>query len=55
MYSIVLNKFKKEAIKKINEALIVECHIRVKNPEYLLDTILNLCEKYHQLAKEEEF
>ena len=41
--------------KKIDEALISECHIQVRHPEYLLETIINLCKKYHELERQEEF
>lgn len=55
MYPSILKAFEREATEKIDEALVSECHIQVRHPEYLLETIINLCKKYHELERQEEF
>lgn len=54
MLKVQLNNFKKEIIKKIDDALIFKCNIRIAHPEQLTDTILELCKKYHKLEKESD-
>lgn len=55
MHPMILDHFKEEAIKKMDHAILEKCHIKVRHPEALADTIIELCERYYQLEKEEEF
>lgn len=52
MLKVQLSNFKKEISEKIDTALLYKCNIKIAHPELLVDTILELCEKYHKLKKE---
>lgn len=54
MLNIELKRFKKKVEKEIDEALVIECNIKVANPSKLVETILNLCKEYHEKEKELE-
>lgn len=54
MLNIELKRFKKKVEKEIDEALVLQCSIKVANPNKLVETILNLCKEYHKKEQELE-
>ena len=54
MYYVKLNNFKTYAINKLDEEILLKCGIKLRHPEYLLDVLLDLCEKYYQLEEEDK-